>query len=155
SSVYVLRLAPLLLHLDMEPRLIERLDQRRRVEVARHREGVDPGLGGVARHALDLLDRRLDRLAARRATVVDAGQRQALDLAGAGPAVGLHGQVLVAALAVEPRRRQGVQRLLGRLVVPGRQRDRPGLPVAHPLDAIHLLQDVADYLDALTAAQVD
>src|SRR4051812_35707826 len=68
------------LDLEVEPGVVERLDQRGGVEIAGHLEGAHPGLGRVAGHARDRLDGRLDRVAARLAAVMGARQAQALDL---------------------------------------------------------------------------
>src|SRR5205823_5778029 len=98
----------LLLNLDVEAGVVERLDHGLGVEIAGHYERLLFGLGGVAGDAVNLLDGGLDRLVAVAAAVMDTGEGERLDLAGGDAAVVLHLQVLVAGVAVEAAGGQGV-----------------------------------------------
>src|SRR5712692_7623743 len=100
----------LLLHLDVEPGRIQRLDQCFTVEFACDFEGGLLWLGGIALDAVNGLHRRLDRLATHTTTVVRAGQRQALHFALFDAAIVLDRQLFVSGVAVETARRKGVDR---------------------------------------------
>jgi len=146
---------PLLLNLDVETCVVQRLDQLRGIKVTSHLEGILFRRGGVALDAIDFLEHAFDGGTALIAAVVDAGDRYALDLALFRAAVVLHRQVFVFRLPVEAALGQRIQRLLGGLGVGGGDRYRFLLLVALPLDPFYVLEDSAHGLHTVAAAEVD
>src|SRR5262245_31737019 len=105
----------LLLDLHVEAGRIEGLDKLAGVEIAGDFETFSLGLCGIPFDAFDFLDRFLEGLAAHAAAIVGTRDGQALDLAFGCAAFVLDGQVLVARVAVEAARGQGVESFLGGL----------------------------------------
>ena len=139
----------------MEARGVQGLDQLGSVEIAGHFKGALLRLGGVGLDAVDLFHRRFDGLAAGPAAIVHAGQLQALDLASGGAAVVLDGHVFVVSRAMEAALGQRIQRLLGGLVIVGRNRHHLLLLIADYFGAVHFLDDIAYRIDAAAATKVD
>src|ERR1700733_13522685 len=144
----------LLLHLDVETGRIESLYEFNAVEVAGDGQRVGSWFRGVARDAVNLLDRLLDGLVARAAAVVNPHEREARHFPRGDSTVVLDLQRAVAGVAVEPVSRQRIQRLLRRVVVRSGNGHSLVRLIARALDSVDLAESRLDRCRAREAAKV-